>query len=256
VAEKDFATVAIELAAIEHLDVPAMELLYRLECSGEDFYNLLADRIDDERAADLFRRNGREELGHARRIQRAISLKLGRDYEPGAAALTRFEIRLPDSIGPELLPAIVQGRSRATPATRSGPTTSPTPRSPGSCASTAGRRPATASESPRRSRSCRARSRWARPAASGGRAGRRSPDLPLFRRTLCQLSYPTASYDWRSRCAVPTGFEPAASALTGRRALQTALRDQNLHHPREAARHVTPPRRERTKRVVPPAITL
>jgi rubrerythrin len=109
VAEKDFATVAIELAAIEHLDVPAMELLYRLECSGEDFYNLLADRIDDERAADLFRRNGREELGHARRIQRAISLKLGRDYEPDAAALTRFEVTLPDPIGPELLPAIVQG---------------------------------------------------------------------------------------------------------------------------------------------------
>jgi hypothetical protein len=27
----------------------------------------------------------------------------------------------------------------------------------------------------------------------GGRAGRRSPDLPLFRRSLCRLSYPTES---------------------------------------------------------------
>jgi rubrerythrin len=108
-APTDFAAASMSLAGIEALDVAAMLTLYRLECSGEDFYNLLADRIDDERAADLFRRNGREELGHARRIQRAISLKLGRDYEPGAAALTRFEVTLPDSIGPELLPAIVQG---------------------------------------------------------------------------------------------------------------------------------------------------
>ena len=51
----------------------------------------------------------------------------------------------------------------------------------------------------------------------GGRDRRRSGDLPLFRRTLCQLSYPTA---------VSTGFEPATSGLTGRRTLQTVLRDQ------------------------------
>jgi rubrerythrin len=109
VTDKDFATAAMALAGVEQLDIAAMEMLYRLECSGEDFYNLLADRIDDERAADLFRRNGREELGHARRIQRAISLKLGRDYEPDATTLTRFEVTLPDAISPELLPAIVQG---------------------------------------------------------------------------------------------------------------------------------------------------
>ena len=50
-----------------------------------------------------------------------------------------------------------------------------------------------------------------------GRDRRRSGDLALFRRALCQLSYPTA---------VLTGFEPAASGLTGRRALQTAPQDQ------------------------------
>ena len=53
-----------------------------------------------------------------------------------------------------------------------------------------------------------------------GRDRRRSGDLTLFRRALCQLSYPTA---------VPTGFEPATSALTGRRALQTAPRDRILN---------------------------
>jgi hypothetical protein len=55
-----------------------------------------------------------------------------------------------------------------------------------------------------------------------GRDRRRSGDLPLFRRTLCQLSYPTEMV-----VAVPTGFEPAASGLTGRRALQTAPRDRD-----------------------------
>ena len=55
----------------------------------------------------------------------------------------------------------------------------------------------------------------------GGRDRRRSGDLPLFRRTLCQLSYPTEMV-----VAVPTGFEPATSGLTGRRALQTAPRDR------------------------------
>ena len=68
-----------------------------------------------------------------------------------------------------------------------------------------------------------------------GRDRRRSGDLPLFRRSLCQLSYPTGSRshdvrrgDLASR-AVPTGFEPATSALTGRRALQTAPRDRILN---------------------------
>ncbi len=50
----------------------------------------------------------------------------------------------------------------------------------------------------------------------GGRNRCRSGDLALFRRALYQLSYPTA---------VLTGFEPATSGLTGRRALQTAPQD-------------------------------
>ncbi len=70
---------------------------------------------------------------------------------------------------------------------------------------------------------------------SGGRDRRRSGDLPLFRRTLCRLSYPTKLGE---PPAVPTGFEPAASGLTGRRALQTAPRDQDcavlLHPPRDS----------------------
>ncbi len=145
----DFLSASQHLAGLEQLDVPALGLLYTLECSGEDFYNLLADRIGDERAAELLRRNGREELRHARRVSRAIATKLGHDFEPTAEQQQRYPIELPDAIDAAMLPAIVAGSRRATPATRSGPTPSPIPRWRGCCGSTAARRPSTVSGSRR-----------------------------------------------------------------------------------------------------------
>jgi rubrerythrin len=106
--EHDFFSASAALARLEQLDVPAMELVYRLECGGEDFYNTLADRIDNEQAAELLRRNAREELGHARRISRAIGIKLGHDYEPSGQVLDPFVIPVPDVVDPSLLPIIVQ----------------------------------------------------------------------------------------------------------------------------------------------------
>jgi rubrerythrin len=106
--ELDFFSASAQLAECADLDVPTMELLIRVECSGEDFYNALADRIDHEEAAELLRRNGREERGHARRVQRAIALKLGHDYEPEGEVLERFTIPLPDTIDLSLFPVIVQ----------------------------------------------------------------------------------------------------------------------------------------------------
>ena len=106
--EKDFFTAATEVIGLEQLDVPAMELLFKLECSGEDFYNAIADRIDNMEAAELMRRNGREELGHAQRLQRAIAIKVGGDYTPSAELLKRYPIPLPDTISVDLLPIIVQ----------------------------------------------------------------------------------------------------------------------------------------------------
>ncbi len=66
------------------------------------------------------------------------------------------------------------------------------------------------------------------PFQTSGRDRRRSGDPALFRRVLCRLSYPAGVSPFRTHCtcAVLTGFEPAASALTGRRALQTAPQDQ------------------------------
>ena len=105
----DFFSAVSALGAIEQLDVEALRLLYRIECAGEEFYNQLADRIGDARAADLFRRNGREERGHAERVRRVLAIKLGHAYEPTAEDTAPYNIPLPDTISPELLPLIVQG---------------------------------------------------------------------------------------------------------------------------------------------------
>jgi rubrerythrin len=105
----DFFSAVAALTAIEQLDVDGMRLLFRVERSGEDFYNGLADRIGDARAADLLRRNGREENGHAERVRKAIGVKLGRPWEPTAEDLSRYPIPLPDEIPAPLLVVIVKG---------------------------------------------------------------------------------------------------------------------------------------------------
>ena len=105
----DFISAVTALGSIEQLDVDAMRLLFRVECSGEDFYNLIADRIGNEEAAALLRRNAREERGHAERVRRAIGVKLGKPFEAPPEDLERYAIALPDAIPAELLPLIVQG---------------------------------------------------------------------------------------------------------------------------------------------------
>ena len=105
----DFFSAVAALTALEHLDVDGMRLLFRVERSGEDFYNGLADRIGDARAADLLRRNGREENGHAERVRKAIAVKLGRPWEPTEEDLSRYPIPLPDAIPAPLLAVIVKG---------------------------------------------------------------------------------------------------------------------------------------------------
>ena len=53
-----------ELGELESLDVDALRSMFTLELAGEQFYNALAERVDNEQAAELLRRNGREEAGH------------------------------------------------------------------------------------------------------------------------------------------------------------------------------------------------
>jgi rubrerythrin len=105
----DFFTAVTAIGQLEDLDIEAMRLLFRIECSGEDFYNCIADRIGNPAAAELLRKNAREERAHAERLRRAIGIKLGRDYQPSDADLKRYPVPLPDSIPVELLPVIVKG---------------------------------------------------------------------------------------------------------------------------------------------------
>jgi hypothetical protein len=103
-----FFSASAALARAEALDIETMELLIRVENSGEDFYNALADRIGNDEAADLLRKNGREEVGHARRIGRAIAIKTGKPYDESASRAERFHVPLPDEISLDLFPVIVK----------------------------------------------------------------------------------------------------------------------------------------------------
>ncbi len=107
-AYDDFFSAATALGGIETLDVNAMRLLFRVERSGEAFYDGVAARIGDARAAELLRKNGREERGHSERVRRAIAIKLGGTFEPSGEDLAPYAIPLPDEIPLALLPQIVQ----------------------------------------------------------------------------------------------------------------------------------------------------
>ena len=105
----DFFEATMRLNQATELDLETAELLIRVENSGDVLYGALADRLGNEEAADLLRRNGREEVGHARRVMKVLTLKLGREYVPPPEVLEKFAIDLPDSIDASALPMIVEG---------------------------------------------------------------------------------------------------------------------------------------------------
>ena len=85
-----------------------MQLLFKVECSGEDFYNQVADRVASDEAAELLRRNGtrgaRPRPPHPARAR----------HQAGRAVRThRRDARaLPDpvaaEVGPDLFPIIIE----------------------------------------------------------------------------------------------------------------------------------------------------
>lgn len=105
----DFFSAVTAIGAIETLDADGMRLLYKVENTGEDFYELLADRIGNADAAALLRKNAREERGHAERVRRALGIKLGQPFEPSEDDLARWPVPLPDVVDAAVLPVIVQG---------------------------------------------------------------------------------------------------------------------------------------------------
>lgn len=73
----DFAAASASLHDLDRLDTPALEVMARLENSGQAFYEMLAERIGNDEAAELLRRNGREEAKHAERVQQVIAILEG-----------------------------------------------------------------------------------------------------------------------------------------------------------------------------------
>ena len=107
--EMNFYTANASLAGAEKLGVEEMQTIWRVEMAGELFYNLLAERIDNEEAKDLLRKNAVEERGHARRIARALSIKLGHEWQPTAEQQELLDVPMPPVIDANLFAGVVKG---------------------------------------------------------------------------------------------------------------------------------------------------
>ena len=108
-SELNFFTANAGLAGVAKLEVPELTLMYRIEMAGELFYNMLADRVGNEEAAGLLRKNAVEERGHARRLARMISIKTGTEWAPTAEEAKLLEVPLPEHIDSKMFAAVVQG---------------------------------------------------------------------------------------------------------------------------------------------------
>lgn len=108
-AEMNFYTANASLAGAEKLGIEEMQTIWRVEMAGELFYNLLAERIDNEEAKDLLRKNAVEERGHARRIARALSIKLGHEWQPTAEQQELLDVPMPPVIDANLFAGVVKG---------------------------------------------------------------------------------------------------------------------------------------------------
>lgn len=106
---ENFYTANASLAGVDRLGPQEMQTIWRVEMAGELFYDLLAQRIDDEEAKELLRRNAVEEKGHARRIARALSIALGREWEPTPEQQELLAVPMPDTVDARLFAGIVQG---------------------------------------------------------------------------------------------------------------------------------------------------
>jgi hypothetical protein len=105
----EFGGAAQALSALDRLDVAEFEVLYRLERTAGEFYERLADRVDDPAVAEVLRRNAREEFGHAKRALRVLSIKGGPGYRPPPYLESTFSVAAPERVGHDMLIAMVHG---------------------------------------------------------------------------------------------------------------------------------------------------
>ena len=92
----------------EALDLAGLVSLMHLEFDGEQLYNTIADRIAHPEAAELVRRNGREEAVHGERLIEVIALRTGAPYQPEQRG-TGNKLELPETIGAKFLLRVAKG---------------------------------------------------------------------------------------------------------------------------------------------------
>lgn len=109
VDDLDFRSAAMALSKLDHLGVPELEILYKLERTAARLYERLADQVGDDEAAELIRRNAREELGHASRVRRALTIKTGLLFEPTLDMDEGYPVAAPAVVDAALLAAVITG---------------------------------------------------------------------------------------------------------------------------------------------------
>jgi hypothetical protein len=57
-----------------------LKVLAMIEAAGEAFYFRIADGVQDPRAKELLKQNGREERGHAYRLAKILRLQTGEEW--------------------------------------------------------------------------------------------------------------------------------------------------------------------------------
>ncbi len=70
-----------QLCAKDHLELDDLRVLALVEASGKAGYGAIADLTEHQDIKDLLNKNGREEVGHAHRILKAIAILSGTSYE-------------------------------------------------------------------------------------------------------------------------------------------------------------------------------
>jgi hypothetical protein len=103
-SELNFFTANAGLSDVAKLEVPELKLMYRIEMAGELFYNILADRVGNDTAAGLLRKNAVEERGHARRLARISASNLVMSGSPPQKKLNCSQFPFPRQLIRKCLP--------------------------------------------------------------------------------------------------------------------------------------------------------
>ena len=79
------ATIGEAFAHINAVTAPSIDdlkVMVLLEAAGLELYAQMAEGTENPELAELFRENGRQEMGHAHRVAKAIRAISGEDYPP------------------------------------------------------------------------------------------------------------------------------------------------------------------------------